>query len=185
MAETKTLTTADDLLARPEDGCQYELVRGELIKMPPAADDHSRREARGMIRIGNFVYERGLGEVYGGDAGFLLERSPDTVRSPDIAFVRRERVRPIDEATGYVPGAPDLAVEVVSPGNSAQEIDERVADYLRTGSRLVWVYYPRRQVVHVFRPHGTSIQLGPDDTLSGEDVLPGFAMKVAELFATS
>jgi Uma2 family endonuclease len=185
MAEMKTLMTADELIAIPEDGCQYELVRGELLKVAPAADDHSRREVRGLIRIGNFVLPRDLGEVYSGDAGFLLERNPDTVRSPDIAFVKRERLRPIDEATGYVPGAPDLAIEIVSPSNSAQDIDERVADYLRTGSQLVWVYYPRRQAVRVFRADRSSIELGPDDTLSGEDVLPGFAMKVSELFATS
>jgi Uma2 family endonuclease len=185
MAETKTLMTADQLAALPEDGCLHELVRGALLKMAPAADDHSRREVRGVVRIANFVYANRLGEVYGGDAGFLLERSPDTVRSPDIAFVQRERLRPIDQATGYIPGAPDLAVEIVSPSNSAQEIDERVADLLRTGCRLVWVYYPRRGALRVFRADATSVELGPDDTISAEEVLPGFAMKVADLFATS
>lgn len=177
--------TADDLIGVEDECHQYELVRGELFKMAPAADDHSRREVRSVVRVANFVYANELGEVYAGDAGFLLERDPDTVRSPDIAFVRRERVRPIDSATGYVPGAPDLAVEIVSSSNSAEEIDERVADYLRTGSRLVWVYYPRRGALRVFRADRSSVELGPPDTVSGEDVLPGFAMKVADLFAAS
>jgi len=179
------LMTAEQLLAMPDDGRRYELVRGELIEMSPTHESHGRREGRLLVRVGNFVYEHRLGEVYPGDAGFQLERDPDTVRAPDVAFVSRDRLRPIDEATGYFPGAPDLAVEIVSPSETAGDVLAKVADYLKAGTRLVWVYYPRTGKLSVFRPDGSLAELGSGDTLSGEDVLPGFAVTVGELFATS
>lgn len=185
MAETKTLMTADELLAMPDDDFQYELVRGELVKMPPAGEDHGSREGEAFYHLKHFARQHELGAVYTGDTGFRLERHPDTVRAPDVSFVSRERLSVQRDRLGYFPGAPDLAVEIASPSQSVGDVMQKVADYLRAGSSLVWAYYPRSGKCSVFRANGSVAELGPDDTLNGEDVLPGFAMKVSELFATS
>lgn len=177
--------TADQLAAMPDDGCLYELVRGELFTMAPAFEDHGAYEGEASYHLKHFARQRNLGRVYWSDTGFRLERDPDTVRAPDISFVRRDRLRPIDEANSFFPGAPDLAVEIASPSQSVGELTQKVGDYLRAGSALVWVYYPSTGHCLVFRADGSVVDLGPQDTISGEDVLPGFAMTVAELFAAS
>jgi len=185
VAETKTLMTAEQLAALPEDGCLYELVRGDLIKMPPAGEDHSARWGEAFYHISHFTRQHALGKVFGADVGFRLESDPDTVRSPDVAFLSQERLAAPRDRRGYFPGAPDLAIEVASPSQSVGELTQKVGDYLRAGSALVWVYYPGTGHCLVFRADGSVAELGPDDTISGENVLPGFAMKVAELFAAS
>lgn len=123
----------------------------------------------------------GLGDVVGPDTGFVLSRDPDTVRSPDIAFVRAARV-PADRPKGFFPGAPDLAVEVLSPSDAMSEVEEKVDEYFAGGTELVWVVNPRRKSVNVYRRDGTSVTLRGDDTLDGGDVLAGFSGKIADVF---
>jgi len=132
--------------------------------------------------LSNFVGSRRLGVVYTGDTGFVLARQPDTVRGPDVAFLSNERERETKDARPYIPGAPDLAIEVISPGDRTREVLGKVSDYLAAGSRLVWVVTPVREEVSVFRsPFAPLILAGPD-LLDGEDALPGFSVTVAEIF---
>jgi Uma2 family endonuclease len=181
MATTK-LMTAEQLAELPDDGHKYELMRGELITMAPAG----RRSGRLGLSIGRLMAEHveahNLGEVYGADTGFILARDPDLVLAPDAAFVLAERLAGVPE-DGYLPLAPDLAVEVISPSERAGHISAKVIDYLDAGVRLVWLIDPRRQTVTVYTPDRTAHILRSPDVLDGGDVLPGFRLSLAELFA--
>ena len=175
------LMTAEELLRMPRDGFRYELVKGELKQMPPAGFEHGVVIVDVCTPLDNFVREHDLGIVVGAETGFILESDPDTVRAPDVAFVSTARL-PQGSVRGYFPGAPDLAVEVVSPGDTVQEVDDKVAEWLTAGTRLVWVARPSRRTVEVHRADGTVSLLGVRDELSGEDVVPGFTMPVARIF---
>src|SRR5688572_10404946 len=120
MVEAKTRMTAAELEQLPNDGWRYELRKGELLRMPPAGEPHGRHGNKLNIFLGHYVLENRLGVVYSREAGFQLESDPDTVYAPDIAFLRRDRV-PTEDRPGFFPGAPDLAVEVVSPSDTAEE----------------------------------------------------------------
>ncbi len=162
-----------------------ELVAGEVIDVAPASAKHGKFVTSAVLRLGPFVRERQLGEVYVGDTGFLLHRNPDTVRGPDIAFVRRERLAD-EPREGFFPGAPDLAIEVVSPNDLAQEIERKVQEYLAAGAAMVWVLYPETRHVMVYRSSGEARVLSVKDALvEGADVLPGFTCKVGELFGAA
>jgi Uma2 family endonuclease len=180
MATTVTAMTAQQLLETAGLG-RCELIQGELVHMAPAGFEHGRIEFRLAARMERFAEENALGVVVGGEAGFLIETDPDTVRAPDIAFVRAERV-PTEPHPGFFAGAPDLAVEVVSPGDRASEVLAKVRDWLRAGCRLVWVADPATRTVCVYRPGGRSNLLSVGEDLSGEDVLPGFRLPIAEAF---
>ena len=175
------LMTADELLRMPRDGFRYELVKGELKQMPPAGFEHGVTIVDVCTPLDNFVREHVLGVVTGAETGFQIESDPDTVRAPDVAFVSAARL-PRERVRGYFPGAPDLAVEVVSPGDTVQEVDDKVAEWLEAGARLVWVVRPSRKTVEVHRADGTVSLLGARDELSGESEVPGFSLPVARVF---
>lgn len=179
--ETK-LVTAEELLKMPADGFRYELVAGELRRMPPAGHNHGRVGMELAAPLGQHVKSRNLGSVYLAETGFLLRREPDTVRAPDVAFVRRERVEQVGEATGYWPGTPDLAVEITSPGDTISEVEEKVKEWLQYGTRLVWMVSPKLRTVTVYRSLTDIEILTEKDTLDGGAVVPGFQIEVAELF---
>jgi len=126
-----------------------------------------------------YVHARGLGRVVA-ESGFILERRPDTVRGPDVAFVRRERI-PDPPPQGYAEFAPDLAVEILSPGDRRGEVSEKVADWLRAGTRLAWVVDPARRIARVYRADGSETLVPEDGALSGEDVLPGLTVPLASV----
>ena len=178
----KHFMTAEDLLAMPSDGNSYELVRGELRMMTPAGFEHGRIAMRLGWRIGRHVEENDLGEVLAAETGFTLERDPDTVRAPDVAFVHRDRVPSPAERQKFAELAPDLAVEVISPSNKPSEIEEKISDYLKAGVRLIWVVYPETQSVVEHRPNTPAKTFDREDVLQADDVLPGFTCSVAELF---
>lgn len=183
MVEAKArLLTAEDLIQMGEDDFKYELRRGELIKMAPAGDDHGWIGAKALRLVGNYAEANALGDVFNADTGFRLESDPDTVRAPDVGFISRERRPP--RSRGYLSVAPDLAIEVVSPNDSASDVHEKVAEYLAAGSRLVWVIYPRTRTVVIHRANGTIEERRVGQSLDGEDVVPGFSCAVAELFPT-
>jgi Uma2 family endonuclease len=132
-----------------------------------------------------FAERARLGAVVLG-VGFLLTTDPDTVRAPDVAFVRAERIRELTAPyTGYVPGAPDLAIEVISPSDLYMDVDEKIADWLEHGTRLVFVVNPRRHTVSVHRPGQPVTILAESDLLSGEDVVPDWSLPIAEIFRPS
>jgi Uma2 family endonuclease len=177
------LMTADQLLRLPDDGQRHELVRGELRAMPPAGDEHGSIASDLHASLAPYVRAHDLGRTYIAETGFRLTTDPDTVRAPDVAFVRRERVEATGRLSGYRPGAPDLVVEVISPNDRYTEVDEKVAEWLEHGARLVFVVNPRRRTVAAHRPGQPVRVLGEGDTLDGEDVVPGWTLAVRDLFA--
>jgi len=174
------ITTAEQLL-RAGDLGRCELVRGELRTMIPPSFAHGRITIRLTRPIANHVDAHGLGTVVAAETGFLLSRDPDTVRAPDIAFVRAARGPGPDR--GYFPGAPDLAVEVLSPDDRPGYVRDKVAEWLEAGTLAVWVVDPTARTVTVHEaPRGPSV-LSEADLLRGGDVLPGFALAVRDVFA--
>ncbi len=193
----KQVLTAEQLWARPETpGERYELVGGELIEVLPAGALHGLivrvflrlLDPYGLIvrvflrLLDPFVLARDLGEVFADGVGYIIRRDPDIVRIPDASFVSRGRIPAGGVPKGFWPFAPDLAVEIVSPGDTATELRAKVREYLDAGTRLVWVAWPDERAVTVYGPAGEVRELGPDDALDGADVLPGFRVRVAELF---
>lgn len=179
--QTKNITV-EELLHMPDDGQRRELVEGELRTMTPAGHPHGRIAVRITWPLAQHVEENGLGAVYAAETGFLLSRDPDTVRAPDGAFIRRERVDEVGETGGYWPGAPDLAVEVVSPGDAYAEVEGKVAEWLRAGSRMVVVVDPANRTVRVHRSPTDVTTLAGDGEIEGGDVVPGWRLPVRDLF---
>lgn len=179
---TQKLITAEEFfrMPQPPDGSQQELVKGVIVTMPPPGTRHGVCCLRIGRRIGNFVEDKNLGTTASNDSGFITERDPDTVRGPDVSFWGRERLPEVP--VGYSTVPPDLIVEVVSPSDHYARIQKRVADYLEKEVRLIWVADPEDRSVTVYRPGQRMVVLSENDTLSGEDVLPGFSCKVAALF---
>jgi Uma2 family endonuclease len=175
--------TAEELLKMPKDGFRYELVKGELIKMSPAGFEHGAVAMNLAIILGQHVKANRLGVVCAAETGFKIATAPDTVLAPDVSFVRQERIPPTGLPKAYWPGAPDLAVEVVSPGDTAKEVAGKVEDWLAAGARAVWVVNPKRLTVIIHRPQIEAVTLGLDDELDGQDVVPGFRCRVSEIFA--
>lgn len=179
--------SANDFLLIAEDPAYsdrlIELVEGEIIEMPLPNGEHGEVLAILTIRIGHYVLERGLGRITTGDTGFVLARNPDgrdTVRGIDLAFISAA-TSPAPLPRALLDFAPDLAVEVISPGNKAADIHHKIRQLLAAGTKLVWIVYPDTQTVTVHRASGT-ITLEVGDTLSGGDVLPGFEMPLRALF---
>lgn len=180
---TTTLMTADDLMKMPKDGWRYELIEGVLHRMAPGGMEHSGIGVNLLVPLGGFVRERRLGRIYGPDTGYFFQRHPDTVRAPDVTFVRAERLPGPNDLRGYSPVVPDLAVEIKSPNDTMAEIAERITFFLERGVSLVWAIYPRTRTVVVHRAGRDPLTLSEGDTLDGEDVVPDFRLPVAELFA--
>ena len=134
-------------------------------------------------RLAQHVQTNGLGQVYAAETGFKLASNPDTVRAPDAAFIRRERLDEGKSVEGYWPGAPDLAVEVISPDDRYTEVEEKVFDWLDAGARMVIVINPRKHSVSVYRSRSDIAVLTESDSLDGGDVVPGWRVPVKDLFA--
>ncbi|MDX6382635.1 MAG: hypothetical protein QOK48_208 [Blastocatellia bacterium] len=174
--------TAEELLDMPGDGYRYELIEGELRRMSPAGDEHGRVGMELAVPLGSHIKKNKLGKLYLAETGFLIKTNPDTVRAPDIAFVRMERFADAPEIKGYRVGAPDLAVEVVSPGDTVGEVEEKVAEWLAAGAGMVWVVSPKLHTVTDYRSLTEIVTLTEKDQLDGGEVVPGFQMNVAEIF---
>ena len=180
MSTTEQITTAEQLLQAPGlDRC--ELVRGELIMMSPGGFEHGCVIMDIAAPLRDFVNQNSLGRVTGAETGFCIARDPDTVRAPDVGFVLAERV-PAEPVKGYFQGAPDLAVEVLSPEDRAGEVLAKVRDWLAAGCRRVWVVDPRTRTVSVYRSPSEIVVLSDSDTLTDDELLPGFHLPVAEIF---
>jgi Uma2 family endonuclease len=196
MATLEQAYTVDDLWAishtLENDGRRYFLLEGELYEMPPTGWLHGDSTHQLAQHIGNHVAANKLGRVTGAETGYILYKNPDgkdTVLAPNVGFIAASRV-PERLPDGYVPFAPDLAVEVVSPGNNEKELSMKIEAYLRYGTRLVWIVYPKEQKIHVYRPNKETGEaalrfLRLEDSLDGEDVLPGFKLPLRTLFSLS
>lgn len=175
--------TAEDLpYLGPEEGLS-ELVAGALVREPAPGEEHGWIAGTVFGHLFSFVREHRLGRLYAAETGFVLARDPDTVRAPDVAFVSAERLASTVRRGPYFEGAPDLAVEVLSPGNRPAAMAAKVGDFLAAGARAVWVVDPSRRSVTVHRPGRLPETLSRADILDGGTAVPGFRLPVREIFA--
>ena len=183
MTTVKTdLLTAEDLLRLYGEGVRGELIRGVLRETMPSGQRHGKIVARLLILLGMFIEPRRLGTLVASDSGVLLERDPDTVREPDIAFTSITRLPADAVLDGYAEVVPDLVVEIVSPGDRPRDLADKVAMWLSHGVRLVWVVRPASRAIEVHRSGAAVETLNEAATLSGNDVLPGFSCPISAIF---
>ena len=180
MTTQKTLLTAEEfyLFCCENDG-RYELVDGEVLELAPANDEHGETAGNVVTAFNNYSRPRGIGRARV-ETGYTLRTGPDTVRGPDVSFVLQPRVE--GRGSGFPVGAPDIAVEVVSPSNTAAEVARKVAEYLAAGSQRVWVIYPAARRVVIHRADGSVLSYGGDDVIADEELLPGFSLPLSEIF---
>ena len=176
-----TILSADEFLLHPAANERTELVRGHIRMMTPASAGHGLVSATVLRLLSTYVWQHRLGVCFADSTGYTLPNLPNTVRAPDASFVRANRLPPDGVTGGFLQLAPDLGVEVLSPSESDADLSEKLADYRVAGTPLVWVIDPARRTVTVISTHESTI-LGVDQTLTGGDVVPGFACGVAELF---
>jgi Uma2 family endonuclease len=182
MSTTVQPMTADDLLRMPNDGFRYELVKGELRRMAPAGHEHGRVAVRFTWRLAQHVETKNIGAVYAAETGFLISTNPDTVRAPDVAFVSQKRLDKVGKTGGYWPGAPDLAVEVVSPRDTYSEVEEKAIEWLGAGALMVLALNPRKRTVTVYRSLNEITILNEDAILDLNDIVSGFKVAVKDIF---
>ncbi len=181
MVATRQLTK-EDVEQLGAAGERMELIDGELREKAGVSQRHGEIEIQLTIPLGSHVFANSLGRIYPSDTQFAIFRNPDVIVIPDLAFVRTDRLPPEEERWHIAPFAPDLAVEVISPNDRYVEVMEKVERYARAGVPLVWLVDPRRRVVEVHALGQPPLTLHECDTLDGGDVLPGFALPVADIF---
>lgn len=182
MSTTTRLMTADELLKLPRGRFRYRLVKGELITMSPAESEHGAIVVNLTVLLGHHVKANKLGIVFGAETGFIIAENPDTVLAPDVAFISQEHIPESGIPKKYWPGAPDLAVEVLSLGDTAREVEQKVNQWPTAGARLVWTVNPKRKNVIVHHTSKEVATFAETDELDGEDVVPGFRCRVSEIF---
>ena len=164
-----------------DDASRYDLWDGEVIEMAPAGEAHGAIAMRAGYLVFSYARRHGLGRTYAAETGFVLDEVRQRVLGPGVAFVSQERTTQ-PPRQGFFRGAPDLAVEVRSPSQSAREMDTKAEGYLAAGTRLVWIVDPDSRTVTVYRPDRAPEELAPEGHLEGHDVLPGFRVAVAAIF---
>jgi len=174
------MTAAELMLRQPSDK-RSELIAGRMVVREPAGLHHGSVAAQLLIAVGTHAARERLGRVVAAETGFTLRRNPDTVRAPDVAFIRADRW-PAAQTTGFGEIAPDLVAEVLSPGDRERDVRAKVADWLAAGTQLVWVIDQTRRVARAYRPDGSITTVTATDELDGESVLPGFVMPLSDLF---
>jgi Uma2 family endonuclease len=181
MPSSTRLLTADDLARLPREDRRYELVQGRVVRMTPVGFRHGRIVVRVAALLDRHVRGHGLGAVLA-EVGFTLGTNPDTVRAPDIAFIRQDRM-PVPAPRGFWSGAPDLAVEVLSPEDRTAEVDAKIQEYLDRGTRAVAIVDPERRSATVHRARTPPAAIAADGgSLDLSDVVPGFTCPLRELF---
>lgn len=178
MVATKLLT-ADDLFQLGPDA-PYILIEGELVEVNPPGGIPGEVAGKLSAYLGMFILTNKLGKFFTNDVGFVLQQNPDTVLGPDFAFIWQGRLAKSPRA--YIRIAPDLAVEVVSPSNTRAAVDRKTRIYLGAGVKQVWIVDPFRGELSVRQADTPAVVLGPEDTISGKDILPGFKLRVGDLF---
>ena len=181
MASRERLVTVEEFAKIPDDDHRYELVEGRVIRMSPPGSRHAVLAARLASLLSQHVEKQGLGVVMA-SGGFHLASRPDTVREPDVAFVRAERIPPSGIPDGFWPGPADLAIEIRSPGDRRSEISAKVNEYLGRGVRLVWIVDPKARTVTVHQRDEPQVILEGDAMLDGRTVVPGFSCSLGYIF---
>ena len=174
--------TAEELLKLHSEGVRGELIRGVLCETMPPGIDHATIVANLTGMLWAFLKRRRIGRLLSGDPGIWVERRPDTVRAPDIAFYLPERMALDVSIPGYAEIVPDLAIEVVSPNDTVTEVNDKAKMWVDSGVKLVWVVWPRWHTVEIFRPGENVVELSGDAILEGQDILPGFSTPITEIF---
>ena len=178
--------TDDELLSLPRDGNKYEVMKGELV-VSPAGIEHEEIGVRLIVALGKFVREQKLGIVCGSSAGYWMKPEgyvPRNFLSPDVSFIAKERLGGAKRAPKkFFNGAPDLAVEILSPSDTIEKLHEKIVDYFENGARLIWVVNVEEQFVLIYHSSQPDQLLRSGDMISGEEVIPGFTVPVSELFA--
>lgn len=179
---TPALVTADELFVEYRNQ-RCELVEGKVKIMSPTGFGHGALELAIAKLLAAFVAEHSLGTIVTGEVGFVIETNPDTVLAPDVAYVRQERIEAVGVTDKFFPEAPTLAIEIVSPSDTAEDVDSKARRWLTAGTEAVWVVYPKGKSITVYESlHDIRIVTG-EQLLECEKVLPGFRLKVSELFA--
>jgi len=176
------LYTAENLWKQTDDGYRYELVKGIIRRMPSTGFEHGIRTAEIGSLLNVHVKKHKLGYVCGAETGFKISQNPDTVRAPDAAFVSKAAIDEKGIPKGFWEGAPDLAVEVISPSDTYTEVEEKVDEWLNAGCALVWIINPRRETVEVYRAPEDIVVLSGEDILDGGNVIEGFQCQVKDIF---
>jgi Uma2 family endonuclease len=183
MSPTSTaLMTAEELMQLPDDGFRYELIDGELEKMPPPGSPHGRIAFRLSVFLGQFILDHGLGEGFATETGFKLTSNPDTVLAPDFAFVTKKRFREKRETEGYWPDAPDLAVEVLSPSDRPGKVNQKISRWFSFGTKQVWTVDRKHCTVAVYRSESDITTFSGSDYLESPDLFPGFRLSLEKIF---
>ncbi|MGA2059558.1 MAG: Uma2 family endonuclease [Thermoguttaceae bacterium] len=177
---TTHIVSAEELFQMPNLG-RCELVRGEVFMMSPAGSQHGWIIGKLTILLGRFVLDKKLGGIMGAETGFILRRDPDSVRAPDVAFIRADRL-PEKLPQGYFDGAPDLAVEVLSPNDRASGVQSKIRDWLDAGCPAVWIVDPETRSVTIYKSAQDIAVLSATGTLEDARILPGFTLPVSEIF---
>jgi Uma2 family endonuclease len=183
MSTTSTaLMTAEELMQLPRGYYRAELINGELITMPVPGLPHGRIALLLGASLLQFVSDHDLGQVYSNDAGFQLTRDPDTVLGADISFISKERLNEVAEVRGYWQGPPDLAVEVLSPGDRPSKVNKKISRWLSFGTKQVWVADEKHRTVTVYRSESDTTKFSGSDYLEAQDLLPGFRVSLNKIF---
>ena len=182
MRVKKMLLTAEELMVLPTAGRRLELVEGELYQMPPAGARHGKFAMRIGSRLETYASRHRLGLVFAAETGFILSRNPDTVLAPDVSFVANDRLSQEDLPVGFLELAPDLAVEVKSPGDSNREVQEKAEQWLSAGTSVVWVLDPEDRTATVYAQGHPPQVLTESGSLTGGALVPGFHVSVRDLF---
>ncbi|MEO1615337.1 MAG: Uma2 family endonuclease [Planctomycetota bacterium] len=176
------MSTADQLSRIPDDGKRYELVDGEIRMISPAGGRHGRIAARISILLGVHVEDNDLGATFAAETGFRISVAPDTVRAPDASFVSNEKIQALEDDTGFLPFAPDLAVEVVSPSDSFASVESKAFGWINAGTQLVLVVVPESQAVHAYRSKNDIAVYREEEIVDASDVVPGWEFSVSSIF---
>jgi Uma2 family endonuclease len=181
MTSTLQAVTAEELFRMPDDGWRHLLIRGELRKRPYAGRREGFVSSKITAALGGFIRAHSLGEGFVA-TGFVLEKNPDTVLAPNLAYVALDRARAFREIDFYLPEAPDLAVEITSPADAFSEVEEKVVLWAEHGCKVLLVVHPEEKRVVLFRPDELPVILSDDDRLEIPDLLPGFSSPVKSFF---
>ena len=183
MSTTSTaLMTAEELMQLPRGYYRAELINGELITMPVPGLPHGRIALLLGASLLQFVSDHDLGQVYSNDAGFQLTRDPDTVLGADISFISKERLNQVAEVKGYWQGPPDLAVEVLSPGDRPGKVNKKISRWLSFGTKQVWFADEKHRTVTVYRSESDTTTFSGSDYLEAQDLFPGFRLSLDKIF---
>jgi len=174
--------TAEEFMNLPDDDLRHELINGEVITMPLPKAPHGRAAMRLGVPLGQFILDHDLGEPFLSEVGYQLTKDPDTVLGPDLSFISKQRLEEVGQVEGYWQGAPDLAVEVLSPGDRRGKVSKKISQWLGVGAKQVWIVDPKHSTITVYRSESDTTMFSGSDYLESHDLFPGFRLSLDRIF---